>query len=270
MGLIKGNVLDFGCGYGADVDFLQSKSFDIQGYDPAYRPDYPAAKFDTILCHYVLNVLLPDEQAEVLMQISGLLKPGGHAYFTVRRDVYYEGFRTHRKYHKRTYQCNVKLPWKSIFLNDFCEIYDYQPYSVTSQDNNQTDCPFCRLPAEQRIVTESATAFAIMDKFPVNKGHALIIPKRHIDNYFDLTNREQSALWLMVNRVKKIIEKEHSPDGFNVGINIGEPSGQTIPHVHIHLIPRYEGDIEDPTGGVRFVIPEKANYRERKDWEDEE
>ncbi|HKJ32660.1 MAG TPA: HIT domain-containing protein [Balneolales bacterium] len=263
MGRIKGRVLDFGCGYGADVKFLKTQSFDIVGYDPVYAPDYPDGKFDTIICNYVLNVLLPVEQASVLMQISELLKPGGHTYFTVRRDVRYEGFRTHRKYHKKTYQCNVKLPWESIFQNEFCEIYNYQLYSITSKLNVHTECPFCVLNDDHELLTESATAFAILDKFPVNEGHALIIPKRHISSYFDLTDREQSALWLMVNRVKKLLEKQYSPDGFNVGINIGEDAGQTVPHVHIHLIPRYNGDIEDPTGGVRFVIPDKANYMKR-------
>jgi len=260
QGFIKGRVLDFGCGFGADVSFLKSKSFDVQGYDPAYAPDYPTDTFDTILCNYVLNVLLPDEQAEVLMQISERLKPNGKAYFSVRRDLRYEGFRMHRKHHKKTYQCNVKLPWKSVFLNDFCEIYEYQRYTVTSQSNSEGSCPFCKLDLESRFITESATAFAIFDKYPVNEGHALVIPKRHVSDYFELVPREQSALWLMINRVKKKIDEEFEVDGFNVGINVGKLAGQTVDHVHVHLIPRYTEDVEDPTGGVRNIIPGKGHY----------
>lgn len=94
----------------------------------------------------------------------------------------------------------------------------------------------------------------------MNPGHALIVPKRHTESYFDLSIHEQRALWLLVNRCKTIIEKRYHPDGFNIGINVGEPAGQTIFHVHIHLIPRYKGDVEKPRGGVRGVIPDKQDY----------
>jgi ATP adenylyltransferase len=83
--LIQGKVLDFGCGFGKDVNHLLEKGFDAQGYDPHYYPEYPTQKFDTILCFYVLNVLFPEEQNRVMMQISKLLKPNGRAYFAVRR-----------------------------------------------------------------------------------------------------------------------------------------------------------------------------------------
>lgn len=165
----------------------------------------------------------------------------------------------HRMHHKKTYQCNVKLPWKSIFLNDFCEIYEYQRYPTTSQSNSE-DCPFCKLDSESRFITESATAFAIFDKYPVSDGHSLIIPKHHVSDYFDLTSREQSALWLMINRVKKKIDDKSKVMGFNIGVNVGQIAGQTVDHVHIHLIPRYTGDVEDPTGGVRNIIPGKGPY----------
>ncbi len=110
------------------------------------------------------------------------------------------------------------------------------------------------------MLSEIATAVAFFDGYPVSKGHTLIIPKRHVENYFDLTTHEQRALWLLVNRCKKLLTERFHPDGFNVGINVGEAAGQSIFHVHIHLIPRYNGDVENPKGGVRGVIPGKQKY----------
>ncbi len=257
--LLIGDVLDFGCGFGKDVELLKTKSINITGYDKHYFPKYPAKKFDTIICFYVLNVLLPEEQATVLMELSQLVKPSGKVYIAVRRDLQFEGFRTHKLHQKKTYQCNVVLNFKSVFKNESCEIYEYQHYNQIGR-NKETNCPFCNAEAERELIVESATAYAIFDKFPVNEGHALIIPKKHCSNYFELTFKEQSACMFMVNTVKQIIEKQFNPDGFNVGININETAGQTVPHVHIHLIPRYKGDVQEPRGGVRGVIPEKSNY----------
>ena len=124
----------------------------------------------------------------------------------------------------------------------------------------QADCPFCNPEKDREIVLETAMAFAFYDKFPVNKGHALIIPKRHSANYFDLSLTEQADCWQLLNRVKEIVQERYHPDGFNVGININESAGQTVPHVHIHLIPRYGGDVDDPRGGVRGVIPDRREY----------
>jgi diadenosine tetraphosphate (Ap4A) HIT family hydrolase len=94
----------------------------------------------------------------------------------------------------------------------------------------------------------------------VNNGHALIIPKKHCSDYFDLPFKEQSACWFMVNKVKKIVSEKFNPDGFNVGVNVNSAAGQTVPHIHLHLIPRYKGDVKNPTGGVRNVIPTKGDY----------
>ena len=256
--LLKGAILDFGCGHGYDTDELQKLGYNIIGYDNYYRPQYPETKFDTIVCNYVLNVLEPNEQAEVLMAVSELLKPTGKAYFAVRRDLKNEGFRTHYVHKLPTYQSNVKLPYRSVFVNENCEIYEYQHYNSISKD--QSDCVFCNLASEKHLISETATAVAFYDSYPVNPGHALIIPKRHVANYFDLSIHEQRALWLLVNRCKTIVQKQYQPDGFNVGINVGEAAGQSIFHVHIHLIPRYKGDVENPRGGVRGVIPSKRDY----------
>lgn len=257
--LLVGDVLDFGCGFGKDVELLKAKGVNITGYDKHYFPEHPQKKFDTIICFYVLNVLLPEEQATVLMELSQLVKPTGKVYIAVRRDLQFEGFRTHKIHQKKTYQCNVVLNSKSFFKNENCEIYEYQHYNQISRNENE-DCPFCNPDTERELIVESATAYAMFDKFPVNNGHALIIPKKHCADYFDLTFKEQSACVFILNKVKEIVGKRFNPDGFNVGININETAGQTVPHVHIHLIPRYKGDVKNPRGGVRGVIPNKQNY----------
>lgn len=257
--LLLGDVLDFGCGFGKDVELLETKGIHIVGYDKHYFPEYPTKKFDTIICFYVLNVLMQEEQATVLMEISQLLKPTGKAYFTVRRDLQFEGFRTHKVHQKPTYQCNVVLNFKSIFKNENCEIYEYKHFNQIPKKVN-TECPFCNPDSERELLLESATAYAILDKFPVSNGHTLIIPKKHYSDYFELSFKEQSACWYMLNKTKEILMKEFKPDGFNVGINVNEVAGQTVSHVHIHLIPRYKGDVKEPRGGVRGVIPHRQIY----------
>ena len=256
--VLTGKVLDFGCGLGKDVVLLKEKGVNIIGYDKHYFPEYPKEKFDTIICFYVLNVLLPEEQADVLMEVSQLLKSDGKAFFTVRRDLKYEGFMTHKVHQKQTYQCNVKLPFKSIFKNENCEIYEYVHFNQIKRKN--IDCPFCNPKPERELILESATVYAVYDKFPVSNGHTLVIPKRHCADYFQLSFKEQSACWFILNKTKEIILKKFNPDGFNIGINVNVSSGQTIPHVHIHLIPRYKGDVENPEGGIRAVIPGKCIY----------
>jgi diadenosine tetraphosphate (Ap4A) HIT family hydrolase len=257
--LLQGDVLDFGCGFGNDVKLLKAKGIHIEGYDKYYLPEYPNKKFDTIICFYVLNVLMPEEQATVLMELSQLIKPSGKVYIAVRRDLQFEGFRMHKLHQKKTYQCNVILNFKSLFKNENCEIYEYQHYNQLKKEQN-INCPFCNPDVERKLIVESATAYAIYDKFPVNDGHSLIIAKRHCANYFELTFKEQAACMFMLNKVKEIITIKFNPDGFNIGVNVGEKAGQTVDHVHIHLIPRYNGDIADPRGGVRGVIPQKKDY----------
>ncbi len=117
-------------------------------------------------------------------------------------------------------------------------------------------CPFCTLPPE-RIVHENPLAVVIRDGYPVSPGHTLIIPRRHIGSFFDTTPAERTALLELLDVAR---EKLIGATAFNIGINDGPAAGQTVPHLHIHLIPRYEGDQPDPRGGVRWVIPEKAKY----------
>lgn len=122
----------------------------------------------------------------------------------------------------------------------------------------QDNCPFCLL--DREIIRESDHCFAIYDKYPVNAGHVLVISRRHVADYFDLNEEEEAGLWKMVAEMRSFLEGEFHPDGFNVGFNIGAVAGQTIDHAHIHIIPRYAGDMDDPTGGVRHVIPERGKY----------
>jgi diadenosine tetraphosphate (Ap4A) HIT family hydrolase len=120
-------------------------------------------------------------------------------------------------------------------------------------------CPFCALPAE-RFVRESEHAVVIRDGYPVSPGHTLVIPKRHVASFFEVTDAERADLMSLLVAVRDHLELEFHPAGYNVGINDGAAAGQTVPHLHIHLIPRYDGDREDPRGGVRWVLPEKAAY----------
>lgn len=259
QGRLTGRLLDFGCGHGMDVAFLREKGFDVVGYDPVYAPDYPEGRFDTILCHYVLNVLLPEEQAHVLMAVSELLNPTGCAYFTVRRDIKQAGFRTHTKFGEKVYQCNVVLPYPSVMRTENMEMYVYRHINrLTAQE--EPPCPFCQPSAALELITESATAYAMLDKYPVAPGHTLVIPKLHTADYFALPERTKQACWLMVDRVKLLVQARWQPDGFNVGFNVGAAAGQTIPHVHLHVIPRHVGDVANPTGGVRNVIPGRGDY----------
>jgi diadenosine tetraphosphate (Ap4A) HIT family hydrolase len=251
--LIQGKVLDFGCGFGNDVKLLQRKSFDITGYDPYYFPQYPNEKFDTIICFYVLNVLSSEEQANILMEVSHLLKPGGKVYYAVRRDIKREGFREHYIHKKPTYQCIVKLPFNSIHVDESCEIYVYTHYN--HQRNSSNNCIFCNPHKKINFLTESATAYAMFDGYPLSKGHVLIVPKRHVANYFELPFKEQAACWFMVNKVQEILNKEFQPNGFNVGININRAAGQSMMHTNIHIIPRYQGDAVGTKSGMRSVIP---------------
>lgn len=121
-------------------------------------------------------------------------------------------------------------------------------------------CPFCKAESEREIIASSSLSIAFFDGFPVSPGHALIIPKRHVSSFFDLSKEEQLDLLKLADEVKIIIEERFHPDGYNVGINVGEAAGQSIFHVHMHLIPRYHGDVSNPRGGVRGVIPSKQNY----------
>lgn len=123
----------------------------------------------------------------------------------------------------------------------------------------QATCPFCALPSE-RIVLANLHGLVIRDGFPVSPGHTLVIPRRHISSFFELDAAERDALLALLEEAKRRLDREMQPAAYNIGINDGPAAGQTVPHLHIHLIPRYLGDQPDPRGGVRWIFPDKANY----------
>jgi diadenosine tetraphosphate (Ap4A) HIT family hydrolase len=118
-------------------------------------------------------------------------------------------------------------------------------------------CPFCTADAP---VLRNDLAWACFDKYPVNPGHLLILPFRHIATWFEANSEEKSALLALLEEARQLLDERFSPQGYNIGINVGAAAGQTIMHLHVHLIPRYAGDCADPRGGVRGVIPAKQSY----------
>ncbi len=158
------------------------------------------------------------------MAISELLKHGGKAFFSVRRDIKRNGFLYNPKHKVKTYQCNVILPYKSIFRTENCEIYQYQHYTYLNKDNI-TVSPFLEGSDKKVLLTESATAFAVMNQHPASSDYALVIPKRKTENYFELSRHEQTACWLVTNRVQELFKRTLKSDGFEIGINVGNAGG---------------------------------------------
>ena len=123
------------------------------------------------------------------------------------------------------------------------------------------NCPFCTIPESDRVI-ETELLIGFFDRYPVNPGHLLLVPRRHIASWFDATKEEQSALMNAIDDAVALIESrlDRRPDGYNVGFNVGEAAGQTVMHLHLHVIPRFHGDIDDPRGGIRGAIPAKRIY----------
>lgn len=120
-------------------------------------------------------------------------------------------------------------------------------------------CLFCNL-SKDRIKSENNLFMVIRDNFPISKGHTLIISKRHIASFFELNTQEFKELKPILKQAKKDLDNEFSPQSYNIGVNDGKYAGQTINHLHIHLIPRYKNDKKEPKGGIRWIFPDKANY----------
>jgi len=112
-----------------------------------------------------------------------------------------------------------------------------------------------------RIVANNDVVYAIRDSFPVSEGHTLIIPHRHVETWFKASEKEQQAIMKLVEQIKHELDKEMNPAGYNIVFNVGPAAGQTVMHLHLHIIPRYQDDVDDPRGGVRYVIPSKGNYK---------
>ena len=119
-------------------------------------------------------------------------------------------------------------------------------------------CIFCEI---NDYILDNELAYAVFDKMPVNKGHMLFMTKRHVENFFDITKEEREAIFNLIDEARLMLDQVYSPEGYNIGVNCGKVSGQSVMHVHVHLIPRYSGDTVSPNGGVRGVIPEKMKYK---------
>ena len=123
----------------------------------------------------------------------------------------------------------------------------------------QKPCPFCAPPADQ-ILLEGTEARVLWDTHPVSPGHVLVVPRRHVGSFFQSTPAEREEMLRLADEAHRILAQKHAPDGFNLGINDGPAAGQSVPHLHLHMIPRYRGDVPDPRGGVRWIIAERAKY----------
>jgi diadenosine tetraphosphate (Ap4A) HIT family hydrolase len=120
-----------------------------------------------------------------------------------------------------------------------------------------TDKSTCELCTPNDVFAENVHAYARYDNNSLSRGHVLVVPRRHVANFFDMSSEEQAAALSLLNHAQRLIQARHSPDGYNIGVNIGKAAGQSRMHVHIHLIPRYSGDVPDPRGGIRCVLPDK-------------
>ena len=112
----------------------------------------------------------------------------------------------------------------------------------------------CELCIPREVLLENGLAYARTDSRPLSRGHVLVIPKRHVASFFDMTLDEQSAVLSLLREAQSAVQKQHAPDGYNIGVNVGKAAGQSRMHVHLHLIPRYAGDVADPSGGIRCVL----------------
>lgn len=127
------------------------------------------------------------------------------------------------------------------------------------------ECRFCLTKPGRRIMLEGKYGFAAWDRHPASEGHFLVIPYRHFASYFEINDQEREELWSLVVQGRELCEEKYHPDGYNIGINVGAAAGQSINHLHIHVIPRYKGDVENPKGGVRGVIPHNKLYEFKPD-----
>lgn len=147
-------------------------------------------------------------------------------------------------------------------------LYDKEAKEVTGHSNlakiQGMECVFCERISLGDMVLQTDFAVAFLDKFPVSPGHMLILPRRHETDFFRLPEEEQKEIWGLIDLTRKHLEKKYSPDGYNIGINAGKAAGQTVAHAHLHIIPRYLGDVDDPRGGIRWVLPLQAPYWERE------
>lgn len=121
-------------------------------------------------------------------------------------------------------------------------------------------CVFCHRIASGNCIAANSLAVAFADAYPIAEGHTLVVPRRHEVDFFELSSQERGAVFELIDAVKGVLDRQHQPDGYNIGVNAGEAAGQTVLHAHVHVIPRYAGDVVDPRGGIRWVLPQRAAY----------
>lgn len=142
-------------------------------------------------------------------------------------------------------------------------LWPHEIRETVAQSNCDSDqkveCPFCDI-AEESVVAQSLHAVAVRDGYPVSDGHTLVILKIHAETLFSQSTEIQTDVWRLVAKVRDELRSRYNPDGFNVGLNDGRAGGQTVGHAHVHVIPRFDGDVADPRGGIRWVLPERAAY----------
>lgn len=131
---------------------------------------------------------------------------------------------------------------------------------MSAEEGDGMRCPFCDRIKARDFTVERATAVAFPDAYPLTHGHTLVVPRRHLTDLSLLKPDELTDLWLLGTSLCRDLQREHGASGFNLGVNLGRAAGQTVDHVHLHVIPRYDGDVEDPRGGIRWLIPERARY----------
>lgn len=204
---IRGEILDYGCGYGKDVQFFQQNDLKCSGYDPHFFPDLPnkVHQFDRICSTFVFNVLEAEERNLAMMRISRLLKPKGRAFISVRRDVDESGYRVVPGTKEIVYQANVFLPFKSLLQDLNYEIYEYRPY--VRLNVQEVDRSMISPPNGYEMLAESINAVAVIPKQLRFKHHFIVLPKRKAASFHQLPLQEQAECLQLADFVINEVEK---------------------------------------------------------------
>ena len=237
--LLRGKILVYGSD-NYEQKLLSNLGYNIEVCGRDYRPNHPTEQFDTIISIYLFNWLDNIEQNNVLLSVSRLLKHGGKAYFAVKHHFGFKNICLNEQHQIEQTISNVTLPFAKAFNSYIFDIYEFQHFNIANRHRSQ--CPYCS--PQQQVILENEYSYAILSNSPISKGHGLVIPKRHVASYFDLTVDEQIACQLTLNRLKKIIDEEYAPDGYSVNINMNGLAEQRVEHVGMELVAGYEGDGE--------------------------
>lgn len=203
---------------------------------------------------------LCEELADVLEVVHALAKANG---LTVEQ---IEQRRLKKReikggFENKTYNSSIEIEENNSSINYYLK--KHQQYPEIHSHTYQSDCLFCQIARREKEVkffANFAHCYVIKDQFPVSNGHILIIPHEHTENWFTAKEEVRSDIMKALYLVKEQLDLEYRPQGYNIGANCGEVAGQSVMHLHLHLIPRYQGDMENPKGGVRGVIPSKQKY----------